>query len=66
MIENKGVNMENITYRKPLRVKLVKRQHLHIRINGVVVTWVVAIDPPGVRFPLNAFCTFTIVPALAA
>ena len=23
-------------------------------INGVVVTWVVAIDPPGVRFPLNA------------
>ena len=24
------------------------------RINGVVVTWVVAIDPPGVRFPLNA------------
>ena len=27
--------------------------HLH-RINGVVVTWVVAIDPPGVRFPLNA------------
>ena len=24
-------------------------------INGVVVTWVVAIDPPGVRFPLNAF-----------
>ena len=25
------------------------------RINGVVVTWVVAIDPPGVRFPLNAF-----------
>ena len=26
------------------------------RINGVVVTWVVAIDPPGVRFPLNAFC----------
>ena len=25
-------------------------------INGVVVTWVVAIDPPGVRFPLNAFC----------
>ena len=30
-----------------------------ISINGVVVTWVVAIDPPGVRFPLNAgifFC----------
>ena len=31
-----------------------------ISINGVVVTWVVAIrvnklDPPGVRFPLNAF-----------
>ena len=26
------------------------------RINGVVVTWVVAIDPPGVRFPLNAIC----------
>ena len=25
-----------------------------MRINGVVVTWVVAIDPPGVRFPLNA------------
>ena len=25
-----------------------------ISINGVVVTWVVAIDPPGVRFPLNA------------
>ena len=31
-------------------------------INGVVVTWVVAtelkLDPPGVRFPLNAdsFC----------
>ena len=28
------------------------------RINGVVVTWVVAtvsgVDPPGVRFPLNA------------
>ncbi len=24
------------------------------RINGVVVTWVVAIDPPGVRVPLNA------------
>ena len=24
-------------------------------INGVVVTWVVAIDPPGVRFPLNAY-----------
>ena len=24
-------------------------------INGVVVTWVVAIDPPGVRFPLNAW-----------
>ena len=23
-------------------------------INGVVVIWVVAIDPPGVRFPLNA------------
>ena len=28
---------------------------IHVRINGVVVTWVVAIDPPGVRFPLNAF-----------
>jgi hypothetical protein len=27
---------------------------LFISINGVVVTWVVAIDPPGVRFPLNA------------
>jgi hypothetical protein len=27
---------------------------LRHRINGVVVTWVVAIDPPGVRFPLNA------------
>ena len=27
---------------------------LMISINGVVVTWVVAIDPPGVRFPLNA------------
>ena len=26
-----------------------------LSINGVVVTWVVAIDPPGVRFPLNAF-----------
>ena len=26
-----------------------------ICINGVVVTWVVAIDPPGVRFPLNAW-----------
>jgi hypothetical protein len=23
-------------------------------INGVVVTWVLAMDPPGVRFPLNA------------
>ena len=29
-----------------------------VRINGVVVTWVVAIDPPGVRFPLNACCIF--------
>jgi hypothetical protein len=31
---------------------------LYQGINGVVVTWVVAImcglDPPGVRFPLNA------------
>ena len=27
---------------------------MYISINGVVVTWVVAIDPPGVRFPLNA------------
>ena len=32
---------------------------VHNSINGVVVTWVVAIrveklDPPGVRFPLNA------------
>ena len=30
------------------------------RINGVVVTWIVAtiglsVDPPGVRFPLNAY-----------
>ena len=32
-------------------------------INGVVVTWVVAIDPPGVRFPLNAF-NFLCAPAL--
>lgn len=24
------------------------------RISGVVVTWVVAIDPPGVRFPPDA------------
>ena len=30
-----------------------------LSINGVVVTWVVAIDPPGVRFPLNAFLTNT-------
>ena len=30
------------------------------RINGVVVTWVVAIDPPGVRFPLNALCSFAL------
>ena len=29
------------------------------RINGVVVTWVVAIDPPGVRFPLNAGLIFS-------
>ncbi|KAK0440349.1 hypothetical protein EV421DRAFT_2020457 [Armillaria borealis] len=27
---------------------------VRLGINGVVVTWVVAIDPPGVRFPLNA------------
>jgi hypothetical protein len=48
-------------------------------INGVVVTWVVAIrvgdlpklDPPGVRFPLNAFmsaihlsCAFLLLFAL--
>ena len=30
------------------------RTLLRCGINGVVVTWVVAIDPPGVRFPLNA------------
>jgi hypothetical protein len=35
-------------------------------INGVVVTWVVAIrvnklDPPGVRFPLNAFLQIFLV-----
>jgi hypothetical protein len=30
-------------------------------INGVVVTWVVAIDPPGVRFPLNAGILFVVV-----
>ena len=30
-------------------------------INGVVVTWVVAIDPPGVRFPLNAVWFFIFV-----
>jgi hypothetical protein len=34
-------------------------------INGVVVTWVVAIvavklDPPGVRFPLNAEFFFSL------
>ena len=34
-------------------------------INGVVVTWVVAIsrvtlDPPGVRFPLNASFTLSL------
>ena len=31
---------------------------MYISINGVVVTWVVAIDPPGVRFPLNAMILF--------
>ena len=34
-------------------------------INGVVVTWVVAIelklDPPGVRFPLNAESFFVLL-----
>ncbi|KAL1679499.1 FAD binding domain-containing protein [Schizophyllum commune] len=37
----------------PLRKKL---DGFFVSINGVVVTWVVAncLDPPGVRFPLNA------------
>ena len=36
-------------------------------INGVVVTWVVAIDPPGVRFPLNAlFFLYSVTPDIAA
>ena len=34
---------------------------MQCRINGVVVTWVVAIDPPGVRFPLNALLIFILV-----
>ena len=33
---------------------IMSMPHPGISINGVVVTWVVAIDPPGVRFPLNA------------
>ena len=40
---------------------------LMISINGVVVTWVVAIDPPGVRFPLNAlFFLYSVTPDIAA
>ena len=36
-------------------------------INGVVVTWVVAIDPPGVRFPLNAlFFLYSVTPDIVA
>ena len=54
MIENKRTGVENNAYRKPLLLKVAERLLLNIRINGVVVTWVVAIDPPGVRFPLNA------------
>ena len=39
----------------------IRRGYVVYRINGVVVTWVVAIDPPGVRFPLNAVWFFIFV-----
>lgn len=42
-------------------VILVEDSEKFISINGVVVTWVVAIDPPGVRFPLNAWSLLIVI-----
>ena len=45
-------------YRRLFEIMYIPLTEKVSSINGVVVTWVVAIDPPGVRFPLNAMPTF--------
>jgi hypothetical protein len=55
----KAVDTLNGTMVTPIRLIWTQGRDWYTSINGVVVTWVVAnrlleVDPPGVRFPLNA------------